>query len=202
MVNRKKTHRPYDTVHACILCGKLQTNIQTHLKSHREDTVIKELQELEQKKSKEDMTSENIQDIDKEMKYRQDLLRFQGDHFHNMIEEGEGEIILSRRPKGNAAFLVKNYGPCHSCFMWLALDSHMCKHQSSCLVAQHDETTKVLNSKSLIFGSTALKGKFKPSTILEEVFPSMRRDKDTEIAQKDPIIIALGEEWIKDTETI
>lgn len=93
----------------------MQTNIQTHLKTH-DVPVINEL------KQRDNAEVPGRSDLEREITYWQDVVRYEGDHFLNqaVIELGVGEMLLTRRPQqpneGQVVFWINMCGTCTSCF--------------------------------------------------------------------------------------
>ncbi|XP_071121286.1 uncharacterized protein [Mytilus edulis] len=164
--------RIYDNTHACYFCGKIVLHINEHLKTHRNQDEVK---------FEPDFTA----------------LRKLGDDRHNRqcLKKGEGEIILARRPKDY--FDITQYGPCPDCREWVLLKGLKC-HNIECNKYLNLKTKK--RKKDLIIKSQILAGhiKTKPTIIMQkEVLSIMTRDEVSDIAQKDPLIMALGESWLK-----
>ncbi|XP_071169348.1 uncharacterized protein [Mytilus edulis] len=164
--------RIYDNTHACYFCGKIVLHINEHLKTHRNQDEVK---------FEPDFTA----------------LRKLGDDRHNRqcLKKGEGEIILARRPKDYLD--ITQYGPCPDCREWVLLKGLKC-HNIECNKYLNLKTKK--RKKDLIIKSQILAGhiKTKPTIIMQkEVLSIMTRDEVSDIAQKDPLIMALGESWLK-----
>lgn len=177
--NSKNT-RLYDNRHACFFCGKVVLHIKEHLQSmqHRNNKLVRNVLESE----KPDFT----------------LLRKMGDDKHNRtnIEKGEGEIILARRPK-NDVFDVSQYGPCVICREWVCLKG-IKYHYNQCK-KQHDCTT-YLKKRDLVVQSRILAGhvnKTASPLMKKEVLPIMTNDTVSHVAQNDPLIMALGDSWVR-----
>jgi hypothetical protein len=175
---RKKAFnkRVYDNYHACLYCGVMVQHIDTHLrnKKHRKIPDVKRLLEEE----------------------KPDFLGIQklGDHKHNVrvLKEGRGELILRRRP---STYLdVREFGPCPECKQWILL-KNLKQHYRNCATRK----SKVKKGQ-LIVQSQVLAGVIstRPSKLmLQEVFPIMTRDDIGTVAQNDPLIVALGESWLR-----
>ena len=175
------------------------TNIQVHLESkHATEDNVDEMLTL-RRNTKREPDVEMKAKMSKELKDLQAIIRYEGDHLHNktVIEQKRGELLLSRRTQ-EKEFRHSDYGPCPSCQLWLCLDSTLAKHQTVCVAAKGDPTTRVMKS-TLVFRSGVLVGKRAKKgcskRLTTEVFPSMKRDNVTELAQSDDLITALGEEW-------
>ena len=93
---------------------------------------------------------------------------------------------------------LSEYGPCPGCMEWLKLNL-LPQYALKCTGLGSDEPYKrtkgVLNSKSNILSSSTTNVASK--VLLEEVYPIMKQDKIREIVWNDPLIVALGNEWIK-----
>ena len=179
--HRKKRDRVYNSVHCCYYCSKLIVHIRPHMKlKHSKETTIQEI-----------MNSDNKEFIDRCF----NLLRAAGDDRHNckVIGDGAGELLLSRRP--TTAFQSKNFGPCPKCREWM-MKSTIPRHQSNC---QSPDQTK-LTKRNLLMQSNILSGRFQATAsklLRDEVFASMQVDDISEIAQNDPLIVMLGESWLR-----
>ena len=152
---RKKLTRVYNTRHACLFCGALVLHLPAHLKAcHKE--------RLEQSV------------LHGKSKSRYDQLRIAGDHKHNktVMEKGEGELLLARRPVNS--FIAGEHGPCPYCFQWMHEDSmklHQMQHSAttSAVPAVNKsqvtsmtkiETKMIETKKSLLVKSDILAGRF------------------------------------------
>ena len=209
----KTTVRPYDIVHACRYCGELRTNIQIHLeKVHKDKPGVVDIVQRRDSLNKEiragrEQDKREIKEKMKVLKGKQDLLQYEGDHLHNVqvIKEKHGEIILGRRPTDIKDFNHQNFGPCPGCLMWLTLSSSVSRHQTFCPATIQDSTTGTpemdhpvhFSTKSFIFSSQIAAGRYVGSSqyLKKHVYPSMRRDELSDIAQTDPLITPLGDEW-------
>ena len=126
--------RIYDVVHACVFCGELKTNIQSHLINiHSKEDSVKEIIKLQRKK-KNSESKEDKQDVDRVLIVKQDALRYKGDFDHNnrVLKEGRGEIILARRFVGSSVFELDSFGPCPYCLGWVKMDANVKRHQQTC----------------------------------------------------------------------
>ena len=120
-------------------------------------------------------------------------LRALGDDKHNniVLEEKKGELLLSRRPKKD--FKASDYGPCPHCKEWL-LKTVIPRHQVKCKIKK---TETKLTKKELIYQSDMMTGRYQSSASkgLQKVINNMRADDVGKIAQKDELILGLGETW-------
>nr|XP_034315262.1 uncharacterized protein LOC117685101 isoform X2 [Crassostrea gigas] len=193
--SNSKHGRLYDTVHSCMFCYKLVTNIQTHLQhKHRNEKEVKEIVDLKEQIDKVKENDEYRSNLKKRLKNLQTLIRNKGNNNHNLrvLAAEEGEILLTRRRKSNQ-FNVKDYGPCPNCQERIVLEN-VTKHMVACPIQENIDSkgapiiqSKIMAGKISSSASTKLK---------TEVFPSMIRDKTTEIAQGDHLIIVLGNIWL------
>ena len=176
---KKSGKRCYDNTHACVYCGKIVLHINLHLKTHRNKEEVKEILRSE----KQDFTE----------------LRKKGDDRHNreVLELGEGEIILARRSR-DLKFDVRQYGPCPACREWVALKG-LKYHYKSCSTTQSINHVMKPKKKDLVVQSQVLAGHIDCTSKLlqKEVIPIMTQDDVSSTAQEDPLIRALGESWIK-----
>ncbi|XP_065926796.1 uncharacterized protein [Magallana gigas] len=193
--SNSKHGRLYDTVHSCMFCYKLVTHIQTHLQhKHRNEKEVKEILDLKEQIDKVKENDEYRSNLKKRLKNLQTLIRNKGNNNHNLrvLAAEEGEILLTRRRKSNQ-FNVKDYGPCPNCQEWIVLEN-ITKHMVACPIQEN------IDSKgAAIIQSKIMAGKISSSAstkLKTEVFPSMIRDKTTEIAQGDHLITVLGNIWL------
>ncbi|XP_014672580.1 PREDICTED: uncharacterized protein LOC106813048 [Priapulus caudatus] len=133
----------------------------------------------------------------KERQRQVNILRNKGNHMHNLrvLEANEGEIILSRRPAAPGTVYLDSYGPCKHCYAWCC---DMTKHQNYRCIGMIDKTTKV-SKRCAELQSDILKGRYSDASQLlkDEVYPRMLNDEVTQIATSDPIIVELGNSWIR-----
>ncbi|XP_030843815.1 uncharacterized protein LOC115924951 isoform X2 [Strongylocentrotus purpuratus] len=183
---KKKSNRVQNAVHACFYCGKIVQHIPIHTlaKHSQEDDVLEMINMDGDQRGKES---------------RQDILRARGDHKHNLkvFNQQKGELILYRRPTGE--FDHRMYGPCPECLEWLKLNS-LPKHQKTCSGRKLKPKDSSTGKGSLIIQSKILSNRIsaKASTLLRnEVFTIMRVDEKSYIAQQDPLIIAVGESYLR-----
>ncbi len=145
----------------------------------------------------------NEKEIQLRRKALQDMMKYEGDHFHNLavLKEKRGQLILAHRSSEKKKIWHAEYGPCPSCLAWVSLESNISKHQKVCATANVSKSCfkeGQMSKSSLIFNSQIVKGTiYAGSKMLQtKVFPTMRRDSITEIAQKDPGINLLRDEWM------
>lgn len=172
--------RLYDNLHACYFCGKVVLHIKLHLQTrkHRKEDLVKKVLASD----KPDFT----------------LLRKMGDDKHNRkcTEKGEGQIILARRPKGNE-FDVTKFGPCVICKEWVCLKG-IKYHFNECKKQQHSNLN--LKKRDLVVQSRILAGHIRETAsplLKNEVLPIMTNDNVSRVAQEDPLIMALGDSWVR-----
>ncbi|ESO83239.1 hypothetical protein LOTGIDRAFT_176259, partial [Lottia gigantea] len=186
-----KLERTYDRRHSCKFCGKLMTNIQSHLEhAHKNSEEIKQIFDI--KRILETVSEEENSPLLFKLNQLQTLLRNQGNHNHNtkVCQQKKGEIILSRRRESETFDLAK-YGPCPRCMEWIIFDN-LTKHKSNCPLNKFSEADDYTQGTTVI-QSKIMKGQIwtKPSKrLLKEVFPSMMRDKVTDVAQTDQLIVS------------
>ncbi|XP_033758150.1 uncharacterized protein LOC117340499 [Pecten maximus] len=200
-----KHGRPYDRRHSCYYCGKLKTNIQTHLEhAHRIKEEVKTFIKMKQEIGETlDATKKKV--LNAQLHRLQTVIRNKGNHMHNekVWKQKQGEILLARRP---LAFDCSKYGPCPKCKEWIILEN-ITKHQHTCVANEvstqkpngDHEFEEAVSKGATIVQMKVLKGQLTthPSKkIVKEVFPSMTRDDVTECAQNDKLIVALGEIWL------
>ena len=181
-----KSKRVYDNYHCCCFCGKLSSNIIKHLRTHKEESEVAYMLNLEMMKTKE---------ADAEVQKMRKVLRQRGDYAHNIdvIQRQCGEMILTRRERCDE-FNSTWYRPCPHCLEWLRISS-LKKHSPTCLDAESH-----VSKEDMMIKSDVLLGLITPNAsdkLIREVFSIMRRDEETAIAQSDGLIVALGEKWLK-----
>ena len=187
--DKSKSGRDYGLVHACLYCGKLRTNIQTHLLNvHFREQSIKEIKDLETTK-KQCTSDENKKKIKNLISRKQNLLRNKGDNIHNInvCYFKKGELIIARRRGGD--FDSSLYGGCPECGEWMVLKDNYTKHRKIC------PCDSSLPLSSAILQMMIFKGELGSNACqhLSEVFKSMKKDDIGLTAMKDKLIIALGE---------
>lgn len=146
------------------------------------------------------------------IKAKQDLLRNMGDHIHNMkiLENQKGELLIARRGKIDVLD-HKLYGPCPACHLWINKISTIMKHVPKWPAGKSGVASKA-NKGSLLFHRYVVAGR-KGSLLFNsdivagenrtaakkayqcEIFPWMKRDRWTEVAQSHPLCLLLMEEW-------
>ena len=186
---KSKSGRDYGLVHACFYCGKLRTNIQTHLLNvHSLERGIKEIKDLETTK-KLRTSDENKKKIEKLISRKQNVLRNKGDNIHNInvCHFKEGELIIARRRGGD--FDSSLYGGCPECGEWMVLKDNYTKHRKVC------PCDSCLPVSSAVLQMMIFKGEIGSNACqhIIEVFKSIKKDDIGLTAMKDNLIIALGE---------
>ena len=183
--NEKKNTRYNNASYACPFgCPGLKSNFSNHVRSqmHKREREMIEINEA----------------TDAEAQRLIDVLRYKSTHRHNrkVIEEGQGEILLPRKQGSISMFDVKQYGPCPYCFQWLSI-SFITRHIPDCKALPEGERKPRLGEVRV--QSRLMSGHLKTnaSTLLKrEVFSIMKCDTIGVTAQSDPIIIALGNDWM------
>ncbi|XP_063403047.1 centromere protein F-like [Mytilus trossulus] len=190
---KSKHNRVYDCIHACIFCNKLFTNIQSHLEN-KHSNKMKEITEL--KKHVKEANEEEKKNLKKSLSLKLNLLRNKGDNIHNMkvLKHKVGELILPRRTS-TGKFVLNEYGPCPNCYEWMILNISITNHQKTCPAkTQHDyHKGSTMVQVGILTGKVQYKGSHR---LLKEVFPIMKKDDITDVAIKDPLILALGDVWL------
>ena len=113
-----------------------------------------------------------------------------------VISEGKGEIILGRRLEARSdTFDHTEYGPCPNCLEWIKR-KFISRHQVHCPGADKS----IHNSRSLLLTqSDALSGRISNTAsniLVKEVFAVMQQDDIGKVAKADPLIIAVGNNWM------
>ena len=97
---QKKKKRVWNRHNYCLFCPCRGTNISKHLRIHVDQEEVKKIISLDArlKCTKNDHMS-------KQISARLEILRNKGNHKHNkeVMDHGEGEIILARRPKNQGS---------------------------------------------------------------------------------------------------
>ena len=180
--------RVYNNYHCCCICGFLASNILKHLRTHKTNPEVAAMLALERKEEK---NANDKRDID----LMHALLRNKGDHKHNMTVKNtkQGEYLISRR---QVPFESAEYIPCPMCLEWIK-GGTMGRHQKSCVNVT--KNTKLSKGQAIV-QSAVITGSLNPQAsakLIAEVYPIMTRDKVTAKAQGDPLIIALGNNWLR-----
>ena len=103
--------------------------------------------------------------------------------------------MLLRRPQGEGPFSLKSFGTCPKCFGWVA---DLAKHANyRCSI--REKSDQHTSRGSLKTKSETLVGKHKDASELlrNEVYPKMLSDHMSFMAKNDPIIVELGNLWMK-----
>ncbi|XP_038063286.1 uncharacterized protein LOC119733978 [Patiria miniata] len=189
---KKKCTRKYDAYHHCLFCppGKnVFCNFSKHLaiQKHQHEPEVREIKRLEptDTDSKEDAELKL-----KERKRKIALLRFRGDHEHNIdvLKKKRGEVVLGRR-FNSGQFDVTHYGPCPICFEWLQLkliSRHECP--GACDGPTHSQ--RALITRSLVISGRITEEASMP--LVKEVFSIMLFDEVGKTARADALIVCLG----------
>ncbi len=190
----KKNNRVFDTVHACLFCERLVTNISKHLRNvHKAESRVAKIKALDPTTKD---TAEEKQEKRTKSKLLLDDLRREGDHNHNLnvMREKRGQLILVRREAG--AFIADNYTPCTACLGWFHA-TELRKHMKYRCSKRSGETSNPPRSKDLMYQSKSLMRDTTVSKGLGEVLSSMREDEFTKIVKSDLLIKQLGDAWFQ-----
>ncbi len=178
----KTGDRVYNAFHACVYCGRFLVHIRKHLQAkHADEEGMKRILETN------DQNEAGI---------LYDRLRVAGDDKHNcsVIAAGAGELLLARRPTGS--FRSADFGPCPNCRDWMK-KSTLRKHQKTCRLGQ--EIVSSIKA-AMMLQSDILAGRFtsRHSRLMQkEVLPMMKDDEISRVAKNDPLIVLLGETWLR-----
>ncbi|KAL1005187.1 hypothetical protein UPYG_G00055690 [Umbra pygmaea] len=114
----KDGKRLYDKKHFCIYCMKPNSKIARHLERQHGDEV-------------DVARACSFPKSSKERSALLDELRNKGDYQHNILvlEEGKGEIVISRKSSGSAS--IEDYLPCCHCLGFF-VKSELRRHESLC----------------------------------------------------------------------
>ena len=76
------------------------------------------------------------------------ILKFKGDHEHNLnvMEKGHGTLVVARKPPMDRIVNAGHYQPCPSCKRWM-LRSQLADHQNVCLLKETKPNVKVSKAK-------------------------------------------------------
>jgi hypothetical protein len=114
-----------------------------------------------------------------------------------------GELIIARK---HGQFNFEDYGPCPSCLEWIKIEAFSKKHQNNCAGRRKDPdvSSKKANQKltkgEAITQSAVLVGLVSEKaskSLVKEVYPIMTRDELTAMAKGDPLIVGLGNDWLR-----
>lgn len=149
--------RNVNKLHCCVFCGKLDTRIARHLRSHKRDQeIIKQL---------DDMDEKEVQSV-------LNKLRLEGDTEHNrkVVIENKGFLILTRRPstKDEQKYSIEDYLPCPHC-KELFLKNNLWRHSKRCGMAEesgHTNGRRPVQQR----GARLLQSWFPPPADLKEGF--------------------------------
>ena len=168
--------------HACLYCKKVTSNITKHITKHHGKEVQHVL----------DTTGK------KERQLKWDIIRRKGDHDHNMgvWAKKDGEIILGRRVD-NQSLDVRRYGPCPDCLVWITLDKQVDRHKKTCDARSAGD--KRTRSETIVMAKMICDRLSTDASqaLRKEVFPIMTQDSESNIAQNDHLIVALGNSWLR-----
>ena len=128
--NDKLLGRKFDKVAYCPYCSKAQSKLPRHLRTHHkeEPDVVKLLKAESQKEQLHVLT----------------MIRNRGNHLHNydVMEKGEGQLIVVSRPDYNAD--PNDYQPCCHCLGWFVRKA-MWKHK--CVAKGEEEEVEERGTK-------------------------------------------------------
>ncbi len=124
-----------------------------------------------------------------------DIIRASGDHVHNVevLREKKGELILVRRPV--TMLNIEDYGPCPNCKEWLRL-TIIKRHQATCPA---NDVSCRMSSGCLLVQSNMISGRLcteASKALTDEVFIIIKQDDIGKAACTDPLIVALGNDWM------
>lgn len=198
---KKKCSRVYNSRHCCPFCKKLFLNFSQHFlgKQHEEEPEVIEIAGI--KVLRNDSPQEKAAK-EKQRKKLLTILRNRGDNEHNnnVMAKKKGEIILTRRPTegDDGSFSVEEYGPCPMCLEWLKVQV-IPRHHSTCVAHDKGKIERITKG-NLLIQSAVLCGRLQYSasdTMVKEVYPIMRDDEIGKVAKSDPLITALGNQWMR-----
>lgn len=187
---KKRSCRIYNSRNCCPFCMKLMSNFAQHIfgQCHKDEPDVRK------------MTKKPLKERQRLIR----LLRNKGNNLHNnkVLKEKKGQMLLARRSSNteDASFNCLDYGPCPICLEWLRT-SVIVRHNKSCPGKNHDASKSAQCTKgALLLQSNIMSGRLSgnPSQgLLKEVYPIMQIDKVGRLAQEDPLIITIGNQWMK-----
>lgn len=174
--------RIYDKKHACYYCGHLYCKIARHY-------------ELKHKTEREVAITLSFNKGSATRKKYIEKLRSLGDYHHNLtvVETGEGELIIKRRPSLDEKCNADDFLPCNRCLVFIKR-MDLWKHIKSCKFKSADgggpKYQKVQQKAKLLLQPQNSSND--NSTILETLFLNMKKDEVTLIAKNDWLIMEIG----------
>lgn len=110
-------------------------------------------------------------------------LRLKGNHFHNVrvLQTGQGQLLVLRRPKEGKAHSTQDYTPCPDCLGYV-YQRDLWKHRQVCVAAGQDDTKKNSTGRKMHFAESqrvlnASVKKTSPTSDLQSyVLPAMIND--------------------------
>ncbi|XP_054653990.1 uncharacterized protein LOC129193635 isoform X2 [Dunckerocampus dactyliophorus] len=153
-------------INYCYICGKAQSKITRHLKTH-EKTNVDVAQVLALPK------------YSKERQRRLNILRNKGNHKHNteVLTSGTGVLKMKRKPKNKHD--VKQYVHCMYCHA-LYLRRHLWRHLQKCL-SKPGETNKG-QGRTRVLSLATMSESALPQQISQGVWKLLTTMKDDEIS--------------------
>ena len=174
--------RIYDRIHFCLFCGKADAKISRHLQTkHSTEKEVLALKELSAK----------------EKSNKLDLLRQEGDFYHNMkILKSGGELIVVRRPGPTEFVNYKDYVPCIHCLGFLKKDE-MWRHLKTCIGKSQKTSSENVKNDNLISQCEILLfsnkyGDGASKELSELILERMNKDAIFETVSKDHLIKMYG----------
>ena len=181
----KKNDRVFNSRHCCIFCSKMVIRISEHLRDiHSKEQQIKDAIQ---------------QETDGEKRKVFDLLRNKGDRKNNLrvLQDKQGELIVSRRVHKTADLKTSDFKPCPSCYLWVR---NLAKHRTYTERCKMKDS-KVSKSKATIMANSLLEGESAsngPSEMLKsEVISKFIQGEVSDVAKGDPLILKIGEHTLK-----
>ena len=174
VISAPEGERVYDKKHCCFFCQKQYAKIARHLEQVHGHEEVKTALKYEPG------SEERAEQFEK-------LCRM-GNYNHNMkvLDLGEGELKVVRRPAANAEVNPKNYLPCKFCHGFF-LHNELWRHAPKCKF--RDETTDSSSKRMKYDGKFMLAvGRFPPGftkLLSESVLSKMACDSVSIIVQSD-----------------
>ena len=187
VISTPEGERVYDKKHCCFFCQKQYATIARHLEQvHGHEEEVKTALKYEPG------SEERAEQFEK-------LCRM-GNYNHNMkvLDLGEGELKVVRRPAANAEVNPKNYLPCKFCHGFF-LHNELWRHAPKCKF--RDETIDSSSKRMKYDGKFMLAaGRFPPGStklLSESVLSKMACDSVSIIVQSDETILQLGAQLLE-----
>lgn len=178
--------RVYDKKHSCFFCQKEYSKMARHLEQvHGNEEEVK--------------TALNYDPNDPKRVEQFEKLCRMGNYNHNMkiLDLGEGEVKVVRRPAANAEVNPKDYLPCKFCHGFF-LVSELWRHAPKCKSKDQeaDSSSKQMNDGKFMLAADRFPSSCK-KLLSENVLFKMACDSISNIVQSDETILKLGAQLLE-----